>query len=312
MEAKPFAGFSGPQKNFSELPHELIEALPIFTSLAELKVVLYILRHTWGYHDYDEGKRITLDEFENGRKRRDGTRIDKGTGMVKSSLVDGIKRAVAHGFIEVEEDNSDKAREQRFYTLVLFENQTPDVRLSNSSGMKVKRRSEKTTIETNLEGSSASPSSAPKKKLLKDWLYELVMLRSFKAVSTADRKDNNGRVLGICSALRRERFGGSYRATSVAKLEERLTLVKELRTAYRWHANQQDEFGEPLSPPQNPRTVKNLLRRYRDSLVPFVKVIVSPLPDPKCLKCRGNGVIFTREDGYEFADPCECVKAREL
>ena len=57
----PFSGFVPPTENYSKLPHAMIEALPLVTSLAEMKVILYVLRHTWGYQD-DE-KRINLDEF---------------------------------------------------------------------------------------------------------------------------------------------------------------------------------------------------------------------------------------------------------
>lgn len=114
-EPGKFSGFPDPEENWSKLPHVLIDALPLIETVGELKIILYILRHTWGYHD-DE-KRISLDEFENGRKRKDGVRIDNGTGLRRNTVKDGIKRAVKHGFIIVEEDNRDPARIKRFYRL---------------------------------------------------------------------------------------------------------------------------------------------------------------------------------------------------
>ena len=72
-----FNGFEEPRQNWSKLPHQFIDAMPDFETVGEMKVVLYILRHTWGYHDTE--KRITLEEFANGRKLRDGSRIDEGT-----------------------------------------------------------------------------------------------------------------------------------------------------------------------------------------------------------------------------------------
>jgi len=84
---------------------------------AEIKIVLYILRHTWGYRDYEASKLITLDEFQHGRKRKDGTRIDEGTGMARNSIKDGIRRAVEHGLITIIEDNHDLARIKRYYRL---------------------------------------------------------------------------------------------------------------------------------------------------------------------------------------------------
>ena len=110
-----FKGFSPPRENWSKLPHEFIDAMPLVETGGEMKVILYILRHTWGYQN-DERK-ITLDEFEHGRKRRDGTRIDRGTGLTRTTIVNGIRRAVKHGFIVVEVDTRDKARTKKYYAL---------------------------------------------------------------------------------------------------------------------------------------------------------------------------------------------------
>ena len=110
-----FAGFEEPKENWSKLPHALIGALPQVSTISELKVILYILRHTWGYHESE--RRISLDEFRHGRKRRDGTRIDDGTGLSTNSIKDGIKRAVAGGFIIVDRDERDGARIKQYYRL---------------------------------------------------------------------------------------------------------------------------------------------------------------------------------------------------
>ena len=113
--AEKFAGFGEPKENWSRLPHVLIDELSNITSEAELKVILYILRHTWGYQDAD--KRITNDEFCKGRKRKDGTRIDAGCGISRNSIRSGIEKAVEHGYIVVEEDSHDLARISRWYAL---------------------------------------------------------------------------------------------------------------------------------------------------------------------------------------------------
>lgn len=112
-----FEGFPEPKENWSKLPHSFIAALPSINSLAELKCILYVLRHTWGYKEYRRGKRITSDEFMNGRKKKDGTRIDKGTGLARSSIVEGLKSAVEHGFLIVHVDDRDKARVEKYYSL---------------------------------------------------------------------------------------------------------------------------------------------------------------------------------------------------
>jgi len=116
LEQNNFGGFDGPTENWSKMPNALIgEHFTKITSLSEMKVVLYIIRHTWGYHE-DE-RRISLDEFMNGRKNRNGERIDNGTGMSKNSIKDGIKRAKKHGLIVVDRDERDKARIVQYYSV---------------------------------------------------------------------------------------------------------------------------------------------------------------------------------------------------
>jgi hypothetical protein len=121
-----FRGFTHPEQNWSRLPHQLIDALPEFTTLSELAVVLYVLRHTWGYQEFGRVKRISLDEFQHGRKRKGGTRLDQGTGLRRSAIRTGLKRAVEHGFLILEKDESDLARVEHSYGL----------RIEESGGMK--------------------------------------------------------------------------------------------------------------------------------------------------------------------------------
>jgi hypothetical protein len=162
MFSETFAGFPDPQENWSKLPHALIEALPLIETAGEVKVILYILRHTWGYQD--EEKRITVDEFMNGRRRRDGSRIDDGTGLSKPTILDGLKRAEMHGFIEVEVDDKDKGRVKKFYRLRMQGSTffTPGVKTLDSKGKESLLRTEKETLERNDDaGPPAAPLLAP-------------------------------------------------------------------------------------------------------------------------------------------------------
>ena len=60
-------------------------------------------------------KLITMDEFMHGRKRRDGSRLDAGCGMAENSIKKGIADAVAHGFLIVQTDDSDRGRIKKYY-----------------------------------------------------------------------------------------------------------------------------------------------------------------------------------------------------
>jgi len=116
-QCEGFQGFTIPKQNYFKVPNEWINITAEITSLAEMKVVQYVLRHTWGFHEYGQVKRISLDEFEHGRKTKDGTRMDKGVGMSRSSIIDGIRRAVEHDLLVVETDDSDKGRVKKSYGL---------------------------------------------------------------------------------------------------------------------------------------------------------------------------------------------------
>lgn len=156
--SEPFRGFPDPQENWSKLPHEFIDALPLLTSLSEVKCILYVLRHTWGYQEFDEYKHITTDEFMNGRKRKDGTRIDSGVGMSGPSIVDGLKRAVEDGFLQVETDVRDLARIKKSYAIKMF----------NTGEKKVASRASKVVHRTEKE----TPGRNKKKKpLSSSWAY---------------------------------------------------------------------------------------------------------------------------------------------
>jgi hypothetical protein len=158
MSEPKFNGFVPPTQNWSKLPHQLIDALHLIETEAEIKVILYILRHTWGYHD--EEKKITMDEFCNGRKRQNGTRIDNGTGLTKNAVKDGINRAIEHGFIDAWVDASDAGRIKKYYRLsevtpqdddkIGGQSLTPGWSEVDPGGSEVDPRTEKETQETNL------------------------------------------------------------------------------------------------------------------------------------------------------------------
>lgn len=114
-----FKGFDLPRQNWSKLPHAFVDELHRIGTVAEVKVILYVLRHTWGYGEYGKPKRITVDEFQFGRKRRDGSRLDHGTGLSEPSIRSGLDLAEEHGFLICETDNRDKGRIQKFYCVNL-------------------------------------------------------------------------------------------------------------------------------------------------------------------------------------------------
>src|SRR5918998_335450 len=98
-EQRLFTGFERPSSNYFRMPNSWTDITAEVDNLAELKVVEYILRHTWGYQEYGIKKHITVDEFVRGRRRHDGTRLDKGTGLSERAVRYGLVSALDHGLI---------------------------------------------------------------------------------------------------------------------------------------------------------------------------------------------------------------------
>lgn len=170
-ERPVFPGFNTSFKGFSQLPNEwLDEIISQIDNVAELKVVLYIYRHTWGFQEkktspdepakHDEVKQITTDEFAHGRKRKDGSRMDNGTGLGLTAVKDGVAKAIKHGYIFCEVDDSDRARIKKFYGLKMqnsdgrnpttdSHNATSNDRNSTTDKSDSNQRTEKYTRERN-------------------------------------------------------------------------------------------------------------------------------------------------------------------
>jgi hypothetical protein len=114
------------QNTYFSMPAIWIDVCAEIDNLAELKVVQYVLRHTWGYREYDSVKEIKIEEFVNGRRRRDGTRMDSGTGLSESAVKEGLARAIKHGFLVCAIDDSDKGRIKKFYGLKMQEEEVEE------------------------------------------------------------------------------------------------------------------------------------------------------------------------------------------
>ncbi len=64
---------------------------------SELKVALYVVRHTYGYHR--EIASISLERFLNGTFRKDGGRLDWGAGVKRTQLKEVLPALVESGIL---------------------------------------------------------------------------------------------------------------------------------------------------------------------------------------------------------------------
>ena len=109
-----YEGFTTPSGTY--VPDDVFDVLAPRLSEAELRVLLYIVRRTFGF-----GKRadaISLKQLTDGIVARDGRILDHGTGMSRKGVVGGIKGLLAKGVINVHRRMDERGENQvNVYTL---------------------------------------------------------------------------------------------------------------------------------------------------------------------------------------------------
>src|SRR5690348_5368777 len=90
-----FPGFASP--NGTVVPDALFDELMVELTDAELRVLLYIIRRTFGWKK--EADTSSLNQMAEGITAGDGRIVDRGTGMAKSACARGIKGLLAKGVI---------------------------------------------------------------------------------------------------------------------------------------------------------------------------------------------------------------------
>ena len=90
-----FKGYTSP--NYTQVPDELFDRQLPELSGAELKVLLYIMRRTFGFKK--DSDNISLNQICRGITTRDGRVLDRGTGLSKSTAQLAIKGLLEKGVI---------------------------------------------------------------------------------------------------------------------------------------------------------------------------------------------------------------------
>src|SRR3954466_8419915 len=90
-----FAGFSSP--NTTPVPDVLFDELLLRLDNAELRVLLYIIRRTYGFKRSTDN--IAISQMVEGIRKKDGTVLDRGTGMSKGSVTRGLRGLLEKGVI---------------------------------------------------------------------------------------------------------------------------------------------------------------------------------------------------------------------
>jgi phage replication O-like protein O len=109
-----YNGYSSP--NYTPVPDELFdEQLPDLSG-SELKVLLYIIRRTFGFKK--DSDNISLNQLLHGITTKEGEVLDRGTGLTKKTLLEAIKSLVEKNLIITERRRSkEKGDEPTTYRL---------------------------------------------------------------------------------------------------------------------------------------------------------------------------------------------------
>ena len=109
-----YKGYASP--NYTPVPDELFdEQLPDLSG-SELKVLLYIIRRTFGFKK--DSDNISLNQLLNGITTKERIVLDRGTGLTKKTLLEAIKNLVEKNLILTERRRSkEKGDEPTTYRL---------------------------------------------------------------------------------------------------------------------------------------------------------------------------------------------------
>jgi len=113
-EQGEFIGFASPR--YTQVPDELFDDLLPDLTGAELKVLMYVIRRTFGFkRDSDH---ISLSQMVQGITRKDGSVLDRGTGLTKESVIKAARTLVDKGIlIRTRVTSVDKGFESTEYSL---------------------------------------------------------------------------------------------------------------------------------------------------------------------------------------------------
>jgi DNA-binding transcriptional ArsR family regulator len=160
-----FEGFTSP--SYTQVPDELFDALMPTLTDAELRVLLYIIRRTFGFkRDTDA---ISLSQMVFGITTRDARVLDSGTGLSKATVARGLKGLRDKGIILAERQRTQERGDQpttyrlRFKadtsetTPVSHEHDRPPVSRTRQAVSQRRDRQHTASKETDVESSKGEP-----------------------------------------------------------------------------------------------------------------------------------------------------------
>ena len=228
-----FRGFHSP--NYTQVPDELFDELLAVLSGAELKVVLYVIRRTFGFKR--ESDNISLSQMLRGIRTKDGRRLDRGVGLSKPTLLKAIRGCVEKNIIiPTRRSSSERGDEATNYRLnIAGETTQPAPRTPSSNGSGSRHAEDGTPLvkDSNQGGSRTFTTPVVKE-------VPQALVKKLATQDTGDKKQ-------------------SY--TRVGVSEERGTSMPHLELVAHFHRKAGHPATQPAAPKES-KQAKDLLAEH--------------------------------------------------
>lgn len=206
-----FTGIKSP--NYTQVPDVVIDMLMADLSGAEFKVLIYIIRRTFGFKK--DADYISLSQMVNGIKTREGKVMDRGTGLGKRHIVAALKVIEGLGIIKkIKQSSPEKGDMTNYYSLNL--NDIPPVQKGNTQ-YTVLQQTDNTVNVTKTEFKSQEDEEFRTEALVEDILEVTKDKRSKGFYRKVVRKCPDAMI---------------YRALSEVKDTDRMGKIKKSKGAY--------------------------------------------------------------------------------
>lgn len=132
--------------NSTQVPDVILDHLMADLSGAELKVLLYVARRTYGFGK--DSDNISLNQMAAGIRRRDGTQLDRGTGLSRSGVKSACNSLIERGVLVRRNNRSEDTREceESTYRLNLFADVTRVGQKKAYVGLKASQAGQKNVV----------------------------------------------------------------------------------------------------------------------------------------------------------------------
>lgn len=255
-KAYQFGGFRGP--NYTQVPDEVFDELLAEVSGNQLKVLMYIIRRTFGFkRDSDN---ISISQMLHGITTKEGKVLDRGVGLSKPTLLQALRDLTTMGIIiPTRRQSSENGDEPTNYRLNVLgdepshKNQAAIARHPGGKNSLPGGSSFFTTGVVNELDRGVVKESYPQETVLQDTVNNVNVERAFKN-SENEHKTNDEReaasravTVDILSILKDDKSRGFY-----LKVARRLPsqviyrLLAEIRA---------DIINNPHTQVQNPAAI---------------------------------------------------------